>query len=115
MPITKLREFLGVMAADKISEASSPRRPDFWPEARTFAEANGIKPLTAADFLRLFRELPTDVQRRIISEVTSGDFMTPSCPSCDSKMVWKPTPAFWACPKHPRCRSKPIHARGEAV
>ena len=57
--------------------------------------------ITAADFLRLFRELPTDARRRIIDEVTRGDYMTPSCPSCDRKAVSRERKRdgakFWSC------------------
>jgi ribosomal protein L37AE/L43A len=109
--LTTMREFLGVMAADKITEGIFLTTSDYWPEARTFAEANGIAALTADDFIRSFGALPAATRSRIVEEITSGDYTTPSCPSCSRKMVWKRSASFWACSKFPQCRSKPIYAR----
>lgn len=107
--LTTMREFLGVMAADKIGEGIFATTSDFHPEARAFAESNGIKPIVAADFLRLFHELPKAVQNRISRQVTRGDYMTPSCPSCDVKLVLRESSAkesaFWGCRNYPRCRT----------
>ena len=99
--LTMMREFLGVMTNDKITEGIFATTSDFYPDARTFAEANGIKLLTAADFLRLFQQLRTHVRQRIVSEVTQGDYTTPSCPACDIKAIPRERKRdgvkFWAC------------------
>jgi restriction system protein len=110
-----MREFLGVMVADKISEGIFITTSDFRPEARAFAEANGIAALTAADFINRFNELKLDCRRTILADVTAGDYITPTCPSCDCKMVWREVEKpFWGCPKYPRCRSSPIYPRAAA-
>jgi restriction system protein len=101
VPITKMREFLGVMANDRISEGIFVTTSDFWPDARAFAEANGIAALTANDFLCSFAALPATARRRIIGEVTSGDYTTPSCPKCDIKAMSRERKRdgvkFWSC------------------
>ncbi len=99
--LTTMREFLGVMAADKISEGIFITTSDFWPEARAFADANGITALTASDFIRSFATLPVATRTKILGEVTAGDYTTPSCPKCDRKAVQRERRRdgvkFWAC------------------
>ena len=99
--LTTMREFLGVMAADKIIEGIFVTTSDFSPDARAFAEANGIAAITAADFIRSFATLPAPARNRIIGEVTSGDYTTPSCPKCDIKAVSRERKRdgvkFWSC------------------
>jgi restriction system protein len=101
VPVTKLREFLGVMTNDKITEGIFVTTSDFWPDARAFAGANGIAVLTANDFIRSFATLPVSARSRIIGEVTSGDYTTPSCPKCDIKAMPRERKRdgvkFWAC------------------
>jgi hypothetical protein len=101
VPITKVREFLGVMAAEKITEGIFVTTSDFWADARAFAEANGIAAINANDFLRAFATLPATARTRIIGEVTSGDYTTPSCPKCDTKAISRERrrdgARFWAC------------------
>jgi hypothetical protein len=111
--LTTMREFLGVMASDKVAEGIFITTSDFRPEAREFAERNGITPLTACDFIANFKRLPLEARTRILAEVTQGDYTTPSCPACTAKMVWKPQQSFWSCPQFPRCRSQPIHPRAD--
>jgi hypothetical protein len=69
--LATMREFLGVMAADKISEGIFITTSDFRPEARAFAEANGIAALTAADFINRFNELELASRRTILADVTA--------------------------------------------
>ncbi|WP_408021560.1 topoisomerase DNA-binding C4 zinc finger domain-containing protein [Solemya pervernicosa gill symbiont] len=61
--------------------------------------------------LSMILELPTDAQQRLLSMATSGDYKTPSCPSCGEKMVVRTTKKgtqtgkqFWGCSHYPRCR-----------
>jgi restriction system protein len=112
VPVTKVREFLGVMAADKIAQGVFITTSDFWPDARAFAEANNIAALAADDFVRRFNALPLESCREILAEVTAGDYTTPTCPRCDEKMVWRQADRpFWGCRNYPRCAAKPIYPR----
>ncbi len=108
--VTTMREFLGVMAADKIGEGAFVTTSDFRPEARTFAEANRIAAINGTDFLERFNALADDVKVAILARVMAGDFTTPSCVRCDRKMVQrerrKDGGAFWGC----RC-GHTLHAR----
>lgn len=109
--VALVRELRGVMAAQKIDQGVFVTTSDFTTEARAFADANAITALNASNLVERFAVLPESARVDILREVTAGDFTTPSCPACETKMVWKETAKFWACPKYPRCRSKPIYAR----
>lgn len=112
VPVTKVRELFGVMAADKVNEGVFVTTSDFWPDARAFAVANGIVVLTAADFVQKFQELPIVARTRILAEVTAGDYTTPSCPTCGIKMIWRAgEKPFWGCRTYRKCGSKPIYPR----
>jgi len=51
--------------------------------------------------------LPDDVRETLIAKVTEGDYATPTCPSCDVKLVRRngKNGEFWGCRNYPRCRS----------
>jgi restriction system protein len=99
--IRLVREFFGVMAADKVEQGVLITTSDFWPDARVFANANGIATLTAEDFVTMFAALSDTVRASIIAEVTDGDYTTPSCPACEVKAVRRERKRdgvkFWSC------------------
>lgn len=113
--VTLMRELFGVMAADKVAQGVFVTTSDFTPDARAFGTTNKITLITTRDLVDRFGKLPTDVRGRILGEVTAGDYTTPTCPACDRKMIWKEKPRFWACPKYPACRSKPIYPRAVKI
>ncbi len=109
--VSLMRELFGVMAADKVAEGVFVTTSDFTPDARTFGTANSITLITTRDLVDRFVKLPAEVRVRILNEITAGDYTTPTCPTCDRKMIWKEQPRFWGCPKFPVCRSSPIYPR----
>lgn len=111
--VSLIRELFGVMAADKVSEGVFVTTSDFTPDAKAFAAANGVVLIATEDLVLRLGQLTEPVRRGILSEVTEGDYTTPSCPACERKMVWREKPAFWGCPKYPSCRSSPIYPRGK--
>jgi HJR/Mrr/RecB family endonuclease len=112
--VALVRELRGVMAAENVGQGVFATTSDFSADARDFAAKNSIRTLNASDLLDCFRALPEPDRVRILAEVTAGDYTTPTCPQCDTKMIWKPSAKFFACPRYPRCRSKPIYPRAEA-
>ncbi|MEO8159486.1 MAG: topoisomerase DNA-binding C4 zinc finger domain-containing protein [Betaproteobacteria bacterium] len=59
-------------------------------------------------FLKLITNRSPAEQERLLQVATQGDYLTPSCPSCGSKLVdrenKKDKSHFWACLNFPRCR-----------
>lgn len=106
--VSLVRELRGVMAAESVSKGIFVTTSDFTVEARTFCAANGITTMTALDLLTRFQSLGSEVRLKILSEITEGDYTTPTCPTCDIKLVLregtKSGRGFWGCRNYPRCR-----------
>lgn len=101
-----VRELLGVMTADNLPMGYVVTTGKFTKEALVFAQG---KPLVLVDGKLLLEDLnsfPEADRKAILTEVTAGDYTTPTCPSCDIKMVERKGPKglFWGCSNYPRCR-----------
>jgi restriction system protein len=117
--VKPIRELLGVM-----TDAGAPlgiflTTTSYTDEARRFAEGKHIKLLDAHRLLELVKSLPEDAQADLLDRVTEGDYTTPSCPRCGSKLVLRTATKgtgkgqqFWGCKNFPRgCRySMPVRA-----
>ncbi len=75
-------------------------------DAKEIANANGITLINGVMFLAMIKHLSEDAQLRLLSLVTSGEFTTPSCPSCGIKLVRRTSKRgdFWGCQNYPKCR-----------
>ena len=96
---------------------SAIKQPARRPGARAFAEENGIKAVNGEEFITMFQQLHSEDRSNILAAVMAGDYMTPSCPTCDVKLVLREAanchPPFWGCRNIPRCRVV-IHPRASA-
>lgn len=83
--------------------------------AREFATGKHLKLIDGNALLAQIESLPPEESRRLWREITDGDYSTPSCPICESKMRLRKgkegKAGFWGCPDFPRCRSSPIPVR----
>lgn len=103
--VKPVRELFGVMAAEGISEGYFVCTYGYTAEARAFAEGKALHLWSGADILTRFQELPESARTRILAEAYAGDFETPTCPSCDEKMILRQADKpFWGCRRYPRCR-----------
>jgi hypothetical protein len=109
--VRHIRELFGIM-----NDAGCPLgificTTSFTPEARRFAEGKRIQLINAARLLELIQSTPEQDQRSMLELVTRGDFRTPSCPRCGTKLVLRTArkdkgagSQFWGCSRFPRCR-----------
>ena len=110
--VRTVRELYGVMAADQIAEGWFFTTAGYTTAARAFAEGKTLRLLDGRQIVREFGALPENDRRRILTHVFRGDYRTPSCPKCGSKMELKGTDrSFWGCPRFRVCRSSPINVR----
>jgi hypothetical protein len=103
--VKPVRELLGVMAAENILEGYFVTTSGYTSEALAFAEGKSMKLFTGDDILARFSALPDADHVRIVSHAFRGDFETPTCPSCDKKMIRREAEKpFWGCTSYPHCR-----------
>jgi len=104
--IKPLRELLGVMAHEKVSEGIFLATGNFTNEATEFAKANRIDVVNGQRYLEMIQTLSEEAQQQLLRTATEGDYRTPSCPSCGIKLVRRTAARgeFWGCSAFPRCR-----------
>lgn len=111
--IKPVRELFGVMAADRVSNGKFMTTGEFTSEARAFAEGKRLQLISGAMLLAAIRKLPLDSQKTLLALATEGDYRTPSCPQCATKMTLRQGKNggrdFWGCPRYPRCRATLVH------
>jgi hypothetical protein len=87
----------------------------FTEAASEFAKSKHLKLIDGHSLLTQINALPTEDAKALLREITEGDYTTPSCPKCESKMVFKRGTEgkhdFWGCPRFPVCRSSTMRLR----
>lgn len=113
--VEALRAFYGVMTSDKIAEGVFITSGTFSVEAKAFCAGKNMHLIDGADLLAKIGQLDGAQQQGLLALATQGDFLTPSCPTCRIKMLFRPGKAqdsgFWGCANFPRCRNKLYSAR----
>ena len=105
--VKPVRELLGVMAHHKVARGVFLATGEFTKEAIEFANANPIDLIDGAGFMALLAKLNDDARLRLLAVATDGDYLTPTCPSCGVKMLWRDVEkGFWGCRNYPRCKVK---------
>lgn len=106
--VKEIRELLGVMTASQVTEGIFVTTSEYTSEAKQFATGNNIHLIDGQDLLDKFFATSSEHQTSLLQLATSGDFTTPTCPSCGIKMVQrmasKTGEPFWGCVSFPRCR-----------
>jgi restriction system protein len=104
--VATVRELLGVMTAEKVNRGILVTTSFFSDDAISFARANRIQLLNGPAFLERIRLLSSPAQLSLFEFAFSGDYSTPSCPSCGIKMVRRESkrgPGH-GCRNYPKCR-----------
>lgn len=106
--IKPVRELFGVMAMEGVSEGIFLTTGIFTSEARGFPRGNNLHLWDGDQLLEKISEHPEDRKLALLRLATEGDFRTPTCPSCEIKMVVRTArrdgEQFWGCANYPRCR-----------
>lgn len=107
--VKPIREFLGVMTHEKIAKGFYMTSSSYTNEAIEIAKSNQITLINGEMILMMIQRLSPESQQKLLSLATSGDYKTPTCPSCGIKMVKRPSKKgdFWGCLNYPKgCRQK---------
>ena len=117
--IKPVRELYGVMAADKVPNGAFFTTGDFTTEAETWARDKNLDLVNGREFLARIKSLSPAQQQTLLDLAIAGDYTTPTCPSCDVKMILRTATKgrfegnnFWGCPHYPHCKQTFKIARG---
>lgn len=107
--IKPARDLVATMKAEKVGEGVLVTAGKFTQEARDFARMEQcITLVDGAELLAKIASLPPEKASGLLRAATEGDFSTPTCPSCDLKMVARKSTThgrkFWGCPNYPGCK-----------
>ena len=109
--VKAIRELYGVMSADQIEYGVFATTSSYTNEAIEWAVGKRLQLLTGQDFVTAFNQLPDDQRTYLIQFATFEDYSTPTCPSCDQKMVNRTASkgksagsSFWGCRNYPKCK-----------
>lgn len=95
-----IQELCEVIAAEGIRRGYVVSTGKFSVPARDLAEEKHITLLSGDILLEKINALPEPVRAELLREVTTGDYMTPSCHQCEVKLARSPADAtVWQCPQ----------------
>lgn len=107
--VKPVRELFGVMAADKVPNGAFFTTGEFTTEAEEWARDKNLDLVNGREFLTRIKSLSPAQQQALLDLATTGDYTTPTCPSCDVKMILRTATKgrsegsnFWGCPNFSR-------------
>jgi hypothetical protein len=105
------RELKGVMAVKQVSNGVLIASAGFTDQAVAFASESRIQLIDDNRLLQMIDKLPGALQAKILTDITSGDYTHPDCPSCGTALVKRTATKgnnkggeFWGCTNYPKCR-----------
>jgi restriction system protein len=106
--IKAVRELRAAMVAAKIGEGVLVTPAKFTREARVFAGDEKISLIDGAELVAKIAALAPEKALALLEFATEGDFRTPTCPSCEIKMISRKSTThgrpYWGCRNYPACK-----------
>ena len=109
--VKPVRELYGVMSAEQAPLGVFITSGSYTKEAEEFSKGKYLKLISGGLLLELIQALSEEQQQALLRKITTGDYLTPSCPSCGVKMIQRTTKKgqnignkFWGCINFPKCR-----------
>lgn len=110
-----IREFVGVLTANKVDYGFLITSSFFSSDAISYAKTIKsntnfqLELIDGNEFLKHIFYLSDYEQRQLLDFAIKGDYKTPTCVRCGSKMVKRQSKKdgtlFWGCSNYPRCRN----------
>lgn len=111
--IGPVREFYEMMVAEGAKNGIFMITHVYSQEAIAFAKGKKLLLLSGNGLIQDILNMPEDQQAHLLEVATEGDYLTPSCPKCDIKLVRRKASKskgsaneFWGCKNHPICKHK---------
>lgn len=105
-----VRELFGIMAAEQVGKGVLITSGEFSSQAQDFAKGKKIQLISGQQFVESIRKLSPEQQYFLLDIALEGDYTTPTCPKCDTKMRLCEAKSgnnkgskFWGCVSFPRC------------
>jgi restriction system protein len=106
--IKPVRGLQGAMIAASVPEGVMVTSGKFTQEARDFAGKERISLIDGAELVAKIAALLPETALALLKYATDGDFATPTCPTCEIKMISRKSTAhgrtYWGCRNYPRCK-----------
>jgi len=119
--VQPIRELYGVMAAEGVPSGIFMITGTYSQDAISFAGDKNLILISGKELFQSIMKMPTEKQEHLLKVATEGDFMTPTCPGCDEKMVIRRAGkgknygnTFWGCTNYPRCKQR-LHYKSKTV
>lgn len=105
--VKEIRDLLNAMAQYKVARGVYITTGTFNREALNFANDHPLQLLDGDGFLRKLQALPKEHQDVLLQVALKGDYRTPTCVSCGTKMTRRTDEAgpVWGCVSHPTCKN----------
>lgn len=107
--VKELREFLGVITAQRVQNGTYATSSRFTADALAFAGANGIRVLDGEGLLKMIGQRTPEQQAQLLAVAYEGEYWKPTCASCGIKLLERQSlqggNRFWGCRNYPRCKS----------
>lgn len=105
--VKEIRELLGVMVHEGVGRGIFVTTGVYSPDALQFGAANPIQLLDGDAFTKKILDLPIEKQKALLAFAFDGDYRTPTCASCGTKMIGRDSKRgpFWGCIQYPRCKT----------
>lgn len=110
--VKPVRELYGVQASAKAPLGIFITTSSYSNDAVNFCKDKHLQLIDGPKLYTLIEGLPDNDKHNILTEVTAGDYATPTCVSCDIKMTKRHRAkgsnmgsAFWGCVNFPKCRN----------
>jgi len=109
--VKPVRELFGVMAAEGVPQGVFMTTGVFTGEAKEFTKGKKLVLVTGSSLFQSIKAMPEETQAKLLEVATEGNYTTPTCAKCDTKMVQRSSKkaegdgkGFWGCTNFPRCR-----------
>jgi restriction system protein len=107
--VKEIRELYGIMTSEKADAGIFITTSSFTKDAIEFSQNKNITLLDGKTLISNIKNLDTQQQRYLLNSATTGDYTTPTCARCNSKMIKRNgnngEKDFWGCLNYPRCRN----------
>lgn len=111
--VNYIRELRGVMAAQNVDKGILFSNTSFTMDAIEFAKNNSVELIDLELLYTKLRQLKDEDQGILYDYLHSIDYITPTCPNCETKLVVREAKRgknqgqeFWGCCNYPKCRYK---------